>query len=174
MALQPLSPDASAIADTRLASVAALGVDAALLYVIARRLELRRGAAVLAVAAFARSALVHDEMRRAFLDNMAMPWTLAALALALGARSWDSGPIAAGACFAVALLTKETTLLLTPVVLVALVGRVPRAERRAALRAHGWAFAAVASVYPLYALARDQLLPVHGCGSCDPATPLAP
>jgi Dolichyl-phosphate-mannose-protein mannosyltransferase len=157
-----LSPGSSAVVDTRLASVAALGVDAALLYVIARRLELRRGTAVLAVAALVCSPLVHDEMRRAFLDNMAMPWTLAALALALGARSWDRGPIAAGACFAVAVLNKETTLLLAPVVLVALAGRLPHGQRRAALRAAGWAFAAIASVYPLYALARDQLLPVRG------------
>ena len=60
-------------------------VDAALLYLIARRLRLSRLWASVAVLAFALSPLAVDYQRMVYLDNLAMPWLLAAFALALDA-----------------------------------------------------------------------------------------
>jgi hypothetical protein len=157
-----LMPATSPVVAARLAAVVALAVDAALLFVIARRLRLGRCTAVLAVALFVLSPLVQSEMRRAFLDNMSMPWLLAAVAVALSVRSWNSGAIGSGVCFAIAVLSKETSLLLAPVVLLAIASRVDRAERRPAVRAAVWSFTAVAGLYPLYALLRGQLFPVPG------------
>jgi hypothetical protein len=157
-----LAPAASTVVAARLAAVAALAVDAGLVWLIARRLGMGRPAGVLAVALFVLSPLVQTEMRRVFLDNISMPWVLAAFAFALSARSWRSGPIRAGVCFAIAVLSKETSLLLAPVLLVAIAGRVEAGQRRPALRAAGWSFVAVAGVYPLYALLRGQLFPAPG------------
>jgi hypothetical protein len=160
-----LAPGTSPVADARLAAVTALAVDAGLMFLIARRLRMGRCAAILAVALFVFSPLVQDEMRRVFLDNVAMPWVLAAVALALSARSWESGPIRAGMCFAVAVLSKETSLVIAPAVLVAIARNADPGERRPALRAACVSFLAVASLYPLYALLRGHLFPTPGRAS---------
>ncbi len=112
-----LAPQAGAVADARLATLVALAVDAGLMCVIARRVGMGRCAGVLAVALFLLSPLSQHELRRVFLDNVSLPWILAAVALALSARSRDARPALAGGCLGVAVLCKETSLLLAPVVL---------------------------------------------------------
>ena len=49
--------------------------------------------------------------RTSALDNVATPWVLAAFVFALSPRRHLWAGAAAGACFAVAVLTKETTVI---------------------------------------------------------------
>ncbi len=160
-----LAPQAGAVADARLATLVALAVDAGLMCVIARRVGMGRCAGVLAVALFLLSPLSQHELRRVFLDNVSLPWILAAVALALSARSRDARPALAGGCLGVAVLCKETSLLLAPVVVVALLTQLHRGERRRALWTATWSVLGIASLYPLYALLRGQLLPSPGSAS---------
>jgi hypothetical protein len=147
------------VTGTRLAPLVALAVDAGLIYVVARRLDLRRWAAAAAVALFLVSPMVQDDMRKVFLDNIAMPWLLGALALAASPRRLTWQHTTAGACFGMAVLSKETSFLLAPVILVAVGTNAERALRGLSLTATTLSFTFVAGVYPLYALLRGELLP---------------
>jgi 4-amino-4-deoxy-L-arabinose transferase-like glycosyltransferase len=79
-------PTLPAVAMGRQLMLVAFVVSAGLVYVVVRRLGVRHGWAVAAVAVFGLSPLsvVYDRM--AYLDNMAVPWLLAAFALALHGR----------------------------------------------------------------------------------------
>ncbi len=147
------------VAQTRLVSLVAVVLDAGLVYLIARRLRLRQAAAVLAVALFVLSPTAQDDMRKVFLDNVATPWVLAAVALALSPRRFTWHHTAAGACFAIAVLSKETTFLLAPVVLIAIRGNAEPRLRGLAQTCAAVAFGVVAGLYPLYALFRGELFP---------------
>jgi 4-amino-4-deoxy-L-arabinose transferase-like glycosyltransferase len=155
----PLPPEGASVVQARhLMLVPALAA-AALLYVVARRLGLRRPFALLAVAAFGLSPLALPLLRQVYLDNVALPWALAAMALALDRRGrlWPSA--AAGACLAVAVLSKETMLLLLPAVLVASWQRADVRTRAFTLTALGCAFVLGVLGYPLYALLKGELVP---------------
>jgi 4-amino-4-deoxy-L-arabinose transferase-like glycosyltransferase len=89
-------------------------VSSVLLYVLARRLELRRLAAAGAVLLFALSPLAVMFHRAVFLDNIATPFILAAFVLALSPARRLSAHAASGLCFGLAVLCKETSLLLLP------------------------------------------------------------
>jgi hypothetical protein len=68
---------------------------------------------------FALSPLAVSSLRMVFLDNLATPWVLSAFVLAASPKRRLWSYAASGACFAVAILTKETT-----------VTRPARADRR--------------------------------------------
>lgn len=133
-------------------------VSSGLLYVVARRLGIARVFALLGTAAFGLSPLAVHYHRMVFLDNLVTPWLLAALALALSPRRRLAAHAGAGVCFAVAVLTKETTLLLAPFVLYLLVQQVDRRIRRYSIAVTGTLFVLVASGYVLYALLKNELL----------------
>jgi Dolichyl-phosphate-mannose-protein mannosyltransferase len=160
-----IAPGAGPVAAARLAALAALAVDAALIFVIARRLGLRRCAAALGVALFVFSPLVQTDGRRIFLDNMATPWVLAAFACAVPRTPWDGKRYATGICLAIAVLTKETALLLGPAVLVAVLTGANPGRRWQAVRTSLFAFLGVVALYPLCAMLRGQLLPGPGKAS---------
>lgn len=149
----------SFVTGVRLAPLLAMAIDTGLIYVVARRLHMRRWAAMVAVVLFALSPIVHDDMRKVFLDNIATPWVLGALALALSPRRYTWHHTAAGACLAVAVLSKETTLLLAPVIVAAIAGNAERALRRLSLTAATLAFVIVGGLYPLYAFCRGEMFP---------------
>ena len=136
--------------------------DGALLYLIARRLRLSRAWASVAVLAFALSPLAVNYQRMVYLDNLAMPWLLAAFALALTPRRrlWTFG--ASGACFAVAVLSKETMLLFLPALVYQVWQRAHRTTRAFCVTAALSVFALLASIYPLLALLKNELLPGPG------------
>jgi len=131
----------------------------ALVYVIARRLGIRRAVAAVAVALFSLSPLAIAYQRMIFLDNIAVLWVLVAFALALSPqrRLWSAA--AAGAAMAAAVLTKETALVLVPAVAWQLWIAFDRRTRAFALALAASLFGLVAAVYPLYALLKAELLP---------------
>ena len=136
--------------------------DAALLYLIARRLRLSRVWASVAVLAFALSPLAVNYQRMIFLDNLSMPWLLAAFALAMTPRRrlWTFG--ASGACFAVAVLSKETMLLFLPALVYQVWQRAHRTTRAFCVTAVVSVFGLLVAVYPLLALLKNELVPGPG------------
>jgi hypothetical protein len=136
--------------------------DAALLYLIARRLRLSRVWASVAVLAFGLSPLAVDYQRMVYLDNIAMPWLLGAFALALTPRRrlWTFG--ASGACFAIAVLSKETMLLFAPALIYQVWQRSHRSTRAFCLTALASVFALITAMYPLLALLKGELVPGAG------------
>lgn len=137
-------------------------VDAALLYLIARRLRLSRLWASVAVLALALSPLAVDYQRMVYLDNLAMPWLLASFALALTPRRrlWTFG--AAGACLATAVLSKETMLIFLPALVYQVWQRAHRTTRAFCVTATVAVFALIVAVYPLLAVLKGELLPGPG------------
>jgi hypothetical protein len=137
-------------------------VDAALLYLIARRLRLPRVWASVAVLAFALSPLAVNYTRMVYLDNLAMPWLLAAFALALTPRRRLWTFAASGACFAVAVLSKETMLLFLPALVYQVWQRAHRSTRAFCVTAVVSVFGLLVAIYPLLALLKNELVPGRG------------
>src|SRR5215471_18486441 len=77
-------------------------VACALLYTLARRLQMRRVAAAAAVLVFGLSPLAIYYHRMVFLDNVATMWVLASLAIAASSRRSLAAALWSGVCFAVA------------------------------------------------------------------------
>lgn len=93
---------------------------AVLIFMLARRLGLRHGYAVLAMGLWGLSPLTGLEMRQIFLDNIALPWLIAAFVFVTSRRQDLWHYCAAGLCFGMAILSKETFLLAAPGLIVAL------------------------------------------------------
>ncbi len=131
----------------------------ALLYLLGRRIGLHRVAAAAAVLLFALTPLGLSYHRMVLLDNLAIPWVLAALVLVSSPTSKLWAYAGGGACFAAALMTKETTLLLLPAVVAQLWSRCDRRTRRFCLTAFASSLVLTAVAYPLAALLKGELLP---------------
>jgi hypothetical protein len=130
----------------------------AALFVLARRLGLGRPAAAVAVVLFAASPLSVEFHRMVWLDNLAAAWLIAAFACAASRRRSMASGIAAGTCFAIAVLSKETAVLLAPFLLWV-------AWQHSEVRTRPYRVAALATVatalavfYPLYAAVKNELL----------------
>jgi hypothetical protein len=134
-------------------------VSAALLYALARRLGLRRPAAVACVLLFSLSPLALSFHRAVYLDNLATPFLLGAFVLILSPSRRLAAHAGAGLCFAAAVLTKETSLLLLPALLWQYWQVNDQRNRRYSLAVTASLFLLVVAVYPLTALLRGELLP---------------
>jgi hypothetical protein len=154
-----------AIASGREAMLVATLVAAGLVFVLCRRLGVRRGFSVLAVAVYGFSPLSVAFTRTVHLDNIAVPWLLAAFVLALSPRRQLAAAVASGLCFAVAVLSAGTTVLLVAPWAWLLWQHADRRNRRfvmsMALSAAGMALA----FYALFAFLRGELLPDHSNAS---------
>ncbi|MFL5825722.1 MAG: ArnT family glycosyltransferase [Thermoleophilaceae bacterium] len=152
----------TAIAAGRALLVPITLLTAALVYAFARRLGIRRVFAALAVLAFGLSPLALNYHRMVWLDNLAMPWLIGAFVLALtpGKRLWAYA--GAGACFAGAVLTKETMLLMLPALALAVWQSSASSTRRFCFAVFGATFLLLVSIYPLYALIKGELVPGPG------------
>lgn len=137
-------------------------ISAGLLYVLARRLGIRRLFAGAAVLLFGLSPLAVDYQRMVYLDNIAVPWLLAALVLAASPRRSLWAAAGAGACMAISVLSKETFLLAAPAVFVLLWTRSHPRTRSFCLTAAAVTFVLIGAGYPLYALLKGELLPGPG------------
>src|SRR3954451_16989652 len=126
-------------------------VSCSLLFVLARRLNMGRPFAAAAVILFALSPVGLFFHRAVLLDNVAIAWALAAFLLALTPRRQLWAYAGCGACFAAALLSKETTLILLPALVVAAVQNADQRTRRYCLTLLGSLLALIVFVYPLYA-----------------------
>jgi hypothetical protein len=87
-----------------------------LLYVLCRRLGMRRTTSAISVALFGLSPLGQFFHRLVSLDSIATVWVLAALVAATSPRRGWGRACLAGACAAIAVLSKETALFLLPVI----------------------------------------------------------
>ena len=81
-------------------------ISAGLLYALARRLGLRRPTAAGAVLVFSLSPLALGMHRAVYLDNIAIPFVLAAFLLALSPTHRLAAHAAAWRCLAAAVLVK--------------------------------------------------------------------
>lgn len=137
-------------------------ISCSLLYTLARRLDMSRAAATAAVILFALCPVGLFFHRAVLLDNVSMAWALAAFVLAVtpGRRLWEFA--ASGACFAAAVLSKETTLVVLPALLLAAAQNADRRTRRYCGTLLGAFLALVVFVYPLYATLKGELLPGRG------------
>jgi glycosyltransferase XagB len=133
-----------------------------LVYTLARRLDMSRAFAALAVVLFALSPVALFYHRAVLLDNVAVAWALAAFVLALtpNRRLWAYA--GSGACFAVSVLSKETILILLPALLLAAAQNSDRRTRRYCLTLFVSFLGLVALAYPLYATLKGELLPGSG------------
>lgn len=134
----------------------------ALLYLLARRMGFQRTTGAAAVILFTFTPLGLSYHRMVLLDNLAMAWALAAFVLVSSPRSRLWAYAGGGACFAGALLTKETTLLLLPAVLLQLWARCDPRTRRFCMTAFLSTLVLAAVAYPLAALLKGELLPGRG------------
>jgi 4-amino-4-deoxy-L-arabinose transferase-like glycosyltransferase len=137
-------------------------VSCSLLYLLARRLHFRQVTAAAAMLLFGLSPLAIYYHRMISLDNLATMWMLAALAIAASRRSSLAAAFWSGACFAAAVLSKETIVMLLPAIVWMLWQHTDR-------RTRVWNFGIFAFTgmllllsYPLFAALRGELLPGRG------------
>jgi 4-amino-4-deoxy-L-arabinose transferase-like glycosyltransferase len=130
---------------------------AAMIYLLARRLQYHRLAAAIAVLLFGLSPLAIPLQRMVFLDNLAVMWTLAALALAAAPRRSLAAAAGSAVCFALAVLSKETILVLLPPLLLLLWQHTSPSTRRYNITLFLTLLGGVIFFYPLYAILKNEL-----------------
>jgi NADH:ubiquinone oxidoreductase subunit K len=145
------------IARARIIMLPVTAASSALLYVLARRLELPRWSAALALALFALSPLSVTLQREIFLDNFAVPWMLAAFVLTLSPRKHLWHHIAAGVCAALSIMSKETMVIVLPALLLALWQGSHPSTRKFSFVGCTTTLVLVGVQYPLYALLKGEL-----------------
>ena len=133
-----------------------------LLYVIGRRLGFRPLWAALAIVLFTLSPLAFEFHRAVWLDNLAMPWALLSLALALSPKQSLWSFAGSGAALAAATLSKETCLLLLPVILVAAWMNADRRTRAFCLGLFFSFLGTLLAGWLLYAALRGELFSGSG------------
>lgn len=160
--LHLLAPAAGAVGRDRLVMVGLGAVTTALVFVWCRRLGIRLPIAVGATLAFGLSPLAVGFTRQVYLDNLAAPWLVGAFVLAVspGRRLWAFA--GAGICFAVAVLCKETSLLLLPALAWSVRERSDRRTRAFCLTAFASPVVLLLLGYPLLAALKGELLPGRG------------
>jgi hypothetical protein len=152
----------NAVAAGRYLMVVVAVITAALLWALARRIEMSRWAAAAAIAVFALSPLAISLSRTVYLDNLATAWVLGALVLLCSPRYRLSAMFGAATCFGMAVLTKETMLLLLPMFAWLVWTRTAPVTRRYALAVFVAVFGVVVSTYVLMAVLRGELVPGPG------------
>jgi 4-amino-4-deoxy-L-arabinose transferase-like glycosyltransferase len=150
------------VAYARIIMLPITGTTLALVYTLSRRMTLPRWAAVLAVLLCGLSPLSVTLQREIFLDNFATLWMLAAFVLAYSTRTHLWHHVAAGLCAGIAVLSKETMLVVAPALIVALWQNVHKATRKYSFVGFIGAFVLVGIQYPLYAVLKGELFPGNG------------
>ncbi len=132
-------------------------VSAAMIYLLARRLGYHRLTAAGAVLLFGLSPLAIPLQRMVFLDNLAVMWTLAALALAASPRRSLAASAGSAACFAIAVLSKETIAVLFPALFLLLWQHTSPKTRRYRIALFLTLLGSLTFFYPLYAILKNEL-----------------
>ncbi len=133
-------------------------ISSGLIYMLARRVGLRRVFAAVTVVLFAFSPIALQYHRMVFLDNLAVTWALAALVFAGSPRRSLAAALGCGVTFGCAVLTKETVALLLPVVIWVLVQNTDKRTRAWNLSVAGSTMFAVGFFYPLYSILKKEFL----------------
>lgn len=150
--------DGSAIAAMRVVIAFFFAAAAVLVLLLIRRVGAPLPFAVLGAAIFVFSPLSLELGRQVFLDAIAMPWILLAFLFALSPHARLSRHIGAGAAFAIASLTKLTSAIFGPALLVALLDRPSWPNRRFSVVGFLTIGALVLAAFPLMAVLRGELL----------------
>jgi hypothetical protein len=161
-ALAPFTGDGNAVEQARTVMLLPALASGALLYVLARRLGIRREWSAIAVLMFTLSPLAIPFLRQVYLDNFATPWILAAFVLAASPKRRLWAFAGCGACFAIAALSKETTMLVLPGLLLQVRQGLDRRTRSFCTAAFAVVLALVLFGYPLFALLKGELVPGPG------------
>jgi 4-amino-4-deoxy-L-arabinose transferase-like glycosyltransferase len=152
------APGMIVVAYARIVMLPFTAASSILVYVLARRMSLARWAAALAVVLFGLSPLSVTLQRQIFLDNIAVTWMLAAFVLAYSPRKHLWHHIACGFCAGVAILSKETMVLVLPALVYALWVNVHvSTTRKYSLVGFAGALALLIVQYPLYAILKGEL-----------------
>jgi 4-amino-4-deoxy-L-arabinose transferase-like glycosyltransferase len=159
---QALFPGTHPVAASRAVMVLAWVVSGALIYLLARRLGMHPAWAFAAGLLTTVSPLTVTLGRQVYLDTIAVPWVLATFLLIANRRQHLWMYAAAGLSFGVAVLTKETTLVLLPAVVWALVQHTHARTRAVAAAGFGGAFALTGGGFLLMAVLRGELFPGAG------------
>jgi 4-amino-4-deoxy-L-arabinose transferase-like glycosyltransferase len=159
---QTLFPGTHPVAASRAVTVLCTAISAALLFMLGRRLGMSRTFAAVAVLLAGLSPLAVTLGRQVNIDNLAMPWILASFVLAANRRRHLGLHIAAGLCFAMAVLTKETSLIVLPGLVWLLVQHSHPRTRAFSIVGLLGALGLVVAFYPLMAVLRGELLPGQG------------
>jgi len=133
-----------------------------LLFQATRRLSGNLIAAVVACFLFNLSPLAVYYQRQVLLDNLMVFWLLLSLYLATSEDQRIVTPLLSGLALGVCVVTKENAIFFTPVIGYLLYGKVrPRVNYRFALSF--WLFTGIStiSLYFLYAVLKNELLPSH-------------
>jgi len=157
-----ISPEGPAVAYGRLLMPVVTLSSALLLYLLARRLALPRWAAVLAVLLFGLSPISVSMHRQVYLDNIAVAWMLAAFVLALSPRRAFWVHVCAGLAGAVSVLSKETMILVTPGLVIALWQGSHPSTRKFSFVGFACSLVLISGLYPLYATLKGELFPGAG------------
>lgn len=134
-------------------------ITAILIWILSRRVGLSTVAAAAAVTIFALSPLAISLGRMVYLDNIAMAWVLAALVLFCSPQQRLAAALGGSVCFGVAVLTKETMLLLLPMVLMMAWTRSARETRRYTMAVTATVIGLILTGYVLFAAVRNELFP---------------
>ena len=159
MLVGPFIDAGSAVGGARVLVLVPSLATVALTYLLGRRIGLRTPAAAAAALLLGLSPLAVAFLRSAYLDTLALPWVVGAFLLAAGSRGRLWSYAGSGACFAVAVLTKETMLLLLPALALQVWQTCDRRTRAFCVTAFGTVLLSIGLVYPLYAALKDELLP---------------
>jgi 4-amino-4-deoxy-L-arabinose transferase-like glycosyltransferase len=154
-----LFPEMLAVGAGRLSMLPVTAASLVLVYVLLRRLGFARWVGALAIVIYGLSPLSVSLMRQIYLDGFAIVWMLAAMVLIQSHRSRLWHHVAAGVAFGVAVLSKETILVVLPALLVMLWTSTEGSGRRFSLVGFIVSFLAVGAYYPLYAALKGELLP---------------
>ncbi|MDA8027328.1 MAG: hypothetical protein M0T78_12485 [Actinomycetota bacterium] len=140
-------------------------IDLVLVYRIVGKLDFNYGSRLVTLLIFGLSPLAMSQLRIGFIDTLALPWLLAAVALILDRRLSLGKVSLAGLLFGFSVVTKETLILAIPLFIVALYQYATSgAEAKSRLRRFRIAAFLVGLsipgvVYLLYAILRGELLP---------------
>lgn len=134
-------------------------ISTGLLWLLGRKLGFSRALATGAALLFALSPLALQFHRTVYLDNIATPWLLGALILAMSRKHQLAGFAGAAVVFGVAVLTKETFLLALPLVAFVMYRSGWPATRRYTLSVATTVLALVGFGYILFAAVKGELVP---------------
>ncbi|MGH9210512.1 MAG: ArnT family glycosyltransferase [Acidimicrobiales bacterium] len=152
----------SAVAAGRELALVALLVTAGLVWVLARRLRLARWSSGLAMVLVGLSPLAVELHRQVSLDNLAVPWIVAAFVLACPPRRQLAAFAASGGCLAAAVLTHEAALLLVPMLAWQVARSSLPSTRRYSLVLAGSVFVLAVGAYAVGAALSGELVAGDG------------
>ncbi len=152
----------SDLAAMRYVSAFLFAVTATLLFLIARRMHVRRPFAILAAAIFVCSPLSLTLGRQVFLDTVGVVWILFAFYLAISPRVAMWHHVGAGVSFAVGVLSKLTLAAFGPALLLAMLDRTRWRSRAFSVVGFVGVGGLVILLFPLMAALRGELIAGDG------------